>query len=147
MNNIFFSKGNKSVNLKNRSSVKWLINCLFEEEKVALKRIDYIFCSDMYLLKVNRKYLNHNTFTDVITFPLSDKNEPVTGEIYVSIDRVKENAKIYDVSYQNELLRVLIHGALHLCGYNDTTDFKKQEMRSKENFYLKKFNVSREAVN
>ena len=145
MNNIFFYKADKAVNLKNKSSVRSLINSLFAQERFALNRIDYIFCSDKYLLKINRKYLNHNTLTDVITFPLSCKDDPILGEIYVSIERIKENAKTYNVLYQNELLKVLIHGALHLCWYNDNTDYKKNQMRSKEDFYLNKFNVSREA--
>ena len=118
--------------------VKSLIEYLFKNEKTSLKRIDYIFCSDDFLLNINLEHLNHNTLTDIITFPLTNKNQPVEGEIYICVDRVKENAKIFKVPYQNELLRVLIHGALHLCGYKDKNKYQQDEMRKKENQYLKK---------
>ncbi|MEO8710843.1 MAG: rRNA maturation RNase YbeY [Parafilimonas sp.] len=145
MKKILFYSSDATVNLKNRSAVKLLIIFLFTEEMITLNGITYFFCSDEYLFEINRRYLNHNTYTDVITFPLSNPHEPIVGEIYISSERIKENAKNYKVSYQSELVRVLIHGALHLCGYNDDTALKKEQMRSKENFYLKKFKVSREA--
>lgn len=145
MNKIFFYASDKNVSLKNKTSVKKLIIFLFKQEKVYLNEICYVFCSDDYLLKLNQQYLKHNTLTDVITFPLSTNNQPVTGEIFLSIDRIKENSKKFKVLYQSELLRVIIHGALHLCGYMDDTYGTKKQMRAKENYYLKKFDVSREA--
>jgi len=85
--------------------------------------------------------------TDVITFPLSEVDAPVIAEIYISIDRIKENAKKFNTQYQTELLRVMIHGALHLCGYGDKKASEKSKMRKQENYYLEKFKVSREAYN
>jgi len=137
MSKTFFFSADKAINAKNRSSIKKLIVQLFQEEQVSLNRIDYIFCSDEYLLKINKRFLHHETYTDIITFPLSDYNKPVYGEVYMSVDRIKENANAFKVPYQEELLRVMIHGALHLCGYTDHNQKEKQNMRSKENHYLK----------
>ena len=147
MNKIFFYSADKVVDIKNRSLAKKLIADLFGKEKTDLDRINYIFCSDDYILNINQQYLNHNTLTDIITFPLSNPGEAIYGEIYLSVQRIKENAKTYGVAYQTELLRVLIHGALHLCGYIDKTKKDKLEMRAKEDFYLKAFNVTRETNN
>jgi len=144
MDKVFFLSADKVVNAKNRSLIKELIVQLFKKETTSLNRVNYIFCSDKYLLKINRQFLNHETYTDIITFPLSGEDDPVHGEIYMSVDRIKENAKAFKVSYQNELLRVIIHGALHLCGYKDHSKAEKHNMRSKENYYLNKFFVSRE---
>ena len=144
MDKVFFFSTDKAVNAKSRSSIKNLIVMLFKDEKTSLNRIDYVFCSDEYLLKINQQFLHHETYTDIITFPLSEDNEPIYGEVYMSVDRIKENAKAFKIPYQNELLRVMIHGALHLCGHTDHTKIEKQNMRSKENYYLNKFAVSRE---
>jgi rRNA maturation RNase YbeY len=146
MKKVYFLNADKPVNAKNRPSIKKLIIHLFGQEKVSLNRMDFIFCSEDYLLKINQQFLSHETYTDVITFPLSNPNEPVYGEVYMSVDRIKENAKAFKVPYQNELLRVMIHGALHLCGYTDNTDAEKQKMHSKEDHYLNKFIVSRETT-
>jgi rRNA maturation RNase YbeY len=137
MEKIFLHRADVKIDLKNRTTVKQLIANLFKKEQVDLNRINYIFCSDDYLLKINRQYLDHDMLTDIITFPLSPTGEPVIAEIYVSIERIKENAKAYEVSYQNELLRVMIHGALHLCGYKDKQQSEQLQMRSKEDHYLK----------
>jgi rRNA maturation RNase YbeY len=94
---------------------------------------------------MNQQYLKHSTLTDVITFPFSTKDEPVSAEIYISIERIRENAKTYGIQYQNELLRVMIHGALHLCGYDDKKKSLQLQMRAKEDYYLNQFKVSREA--
>ncbi len=145
MSKVFFHKADKSITVNFKPVVKQLIEDLFDKEKVILSKVDYIFCSDEYLLKINLNYLKHNYFTDIISFCFSKKNEPIVGEIYLSIDRIKENAKTYKVPYQTELLRVIIHGALHLCGYKDETEPLKKKMRFKEDFYLKMYDVSREA--
>lgn len=144
MSKIFFYNADVSLTMKNKRYLKSAIQNLFEIEKRRLNRLNYIFCSDNFLLEINKSYLNHNTLTDVISFHLSDKTQPLFGEIYISIDRIKENAKKYKAIYQQELLRVIIHGALHLCGYKDKSDNEKIKMRNRENFYLKKL-VSREA--
>ena len=145
MGKIFFFRADKANGIKDKNAFKEVLTFLFENEKVGLKRLNYIFCSDEYLLKINQQYLMHNTLTDVITFPFSEKGKPVTAEIYVSVDRIKENAKTYGIQYQNELLRVMIHGALHLCGYDDKRKPLKLKMQAKEDYYLNQFNVSREA--
>ena len=115
------------------------INQTIENEKCFTGNVTYIFCSDNYLLDVNRKYLNHDYFTDVITFDYV-KNGKISGDIFISIDRITENAKIFNVSRENELLRVMIHGVLHLIGYDDQTDEQEAEIRSKEDFYLNIYN-------
>ncbi|MFT4154157.1 rRNA maturation RNase YbeY [Parafilimonas sp.] len=145
MNKIYFYGADKAANIKNRARVKAVLLSLFRHEGANLARLNYIFCSDNYLLEINRQYLNHDTLTDVITFPFSKEGEPILGEIYLSVERIKENAKTFEAEYQNELLRVMIHGALHLCGYKDKTKIQKEQMRGKENLYLNQFNVSREA--
>ena len=115
------------------------INKTIETEKCFTGNVTYIFCSDNYLLDVNRKYLNHDYFTDVITFDYV-KNSKISGDIFISIDRITENAKIFNVSRENELLRVMIHGVLHLIGYDDLTDEQEAEIHSKEDFYLNIYN-------
>jgi probable rRNA maturation factor len=142
MNKVFIYSADKPVNLRNRQKVKQLIIFLFQNENVDLDRINYIFCSDEYLLPINKKYLNHSTLTDVITFSLSAIKEPVHGEVYLSVNRIAENAKSFRVTYQNELLRVMIHGALHLCGYTDKTNASTNEMRDKEDYYLKEISFT-----
>lgn len=113
--------------------VDWLTEVI-EEEGFELGRIDYIFCSDEFLLDINRTHLQHDDYTDIITFPLEEN--PVTGEIYISIDRVRENAISFQTSFEDELHRVMIHGVLHLCGYDDHEEEDIQEIRAKEEDYL-----------
>jgi rRNA maturation RNase YbeY len=105
--------------------------------------IHYIFCDDAYLLHLNQAHLKHNTYTDIITFPLSSKGEPVVAEIYISIDRVKENASKFQVPFLHELYRVIFHGALHLCGYKDKGKDEVELMRKKEDHYLQSYLVPR----
>jgi rRNA maturation RNase YbeY len=94
------------------------------------------------LLHINKEFLNHSTLTDVITFSLSEPSKPIQGEVYLSVDRIRENAKSFSVRYQNELLRVMIHGALHLCGYADKTKKAQTQMRAREDYYLKKISFT-----
>jgi rRNA maturation RNase YbeY len=125
--------------LNNKRNLKTFIKSIFEQEKIALERLNYIFCSDEELLKLNIEFLNHKTLTDIITFPLSEKNKPIISDIYISVERVKENASILNVPFITELHRVIFHGALHLCGYKDKTLSEKKLMRAKENFYLNQY--------
>lgn len=127
------------VNIVHRSLLKDCIATLFRREKTRLTELNYIFCSDAYLLNINQTYLQHDDYTDIITFELSDEPGKVKGEIYISIDRVKENAGTFKVSFQQELRRVVFHGALHLCGYKDKTNKDIQAMRAAENKYLSYF--------
>jgi len=112
---------------------KWLAFACFKEKK-SISFIEYIFCSDAYLLGINQKYLNHDYFTDIITFPLS--SDPIEANVFISVDRVKENAQLYKQGFQNELHRVMIHGILHLLGYGDKTKEEQKTMRQKEDEYL-----------
>ena len=134
----FFSE-DISFNLKDKTVLRnWLIKAA-HNEKHKVSELNYVFCSDAYLKKINKQFLNHNYFTDIITFPSSepgDKN--ISGDIFISIDRVKENAGIYEVNFKDELHRVMIHGLLHLCGYGDKSEAEIKKMRAKEDFYLKK---------
>jgi probable rRNA maturation factor len=121
------------VNLQNRKALKGFIPQLFKKEGKLFESINYIFCSDEYLLKVNNNFLQHDFYTDIITFDLSlSKTSPTIGEIYISVDRVKENAITHQTTFELELHRVIFHGALHLCGYKDKTKKDALLMRDKE---------------
>ncbi|GAB1451436.1 rRNA maturation RNase YbeY [Draconibacterium sp.] len=111
--------------------IKYLIN----KEIYRLGEVSIIFCSDKYLLDINVNYLNHNYYTDIITFNYVE-GDILSGDLFISVDRVKENAMEYDVIWPKELYRVIFHGLLHLVGYNDKTDEEVKIMREKEDFYL-----------
>ena len=121
--------------------VSWLSDVCREETKT-LGALSLIFCSDDYLLEMNKEYLDHDYYTDIITFDYSD--EEISGDLFISLDRVRDNAKQNSVLEMNELNRVVVHGVLHLIGYGDKTEEEKIEMRSLENQYLKI--VSRETM-
>jgi rRNA maturation RNase YbeY len=112
----------------------WIQETITNEDKV-VGEISYIFCSDEYLHKINLEHLQHDTLTDIITFNYCEE-DLISSDIFISVDRVKENAGLFKVSFENELSRVMIHGVLHLVGYDDKTDEDKVLMRSKEDFYL-----------
>lgn len=121
--------------LSNENAIsKWISDTITSED-YKQDTISYVFCSDNYLLDINVKYLNHNTLTDIITFDYN-VGKIISSDIFVSIDRVLENSKIFDVSFNDELHRVIIHGILHLCGYKDKTKEDKAIMRMKEDYYL-----------
>lgn len=129
----------RQFSLAQRTKLKTFIAKMFQSERVLVADVNYIFCSDDYLLAMNQQYLEHNYFTDIITFNLADKGEPVMGEIYISVDRVIDNARGLGVPFKEEILRVIFHGILHLCGYKDKTRQQVKEMRAKEDYYLKRF--------
>ncbi len=141
MNNIFFHYADVVLKYNKKKDLKHLIHQLFTFEKKIITRIDYVFCSDEYLYKLNQTYLNHHTLTDIISFDLSEDCNTIIGEIYISTERVKYNAAIHKVSFINELHRVVFHGALHLCGYHDKTTQQKKQMRQLEDKYLNMFHV------
>jgi probable rRNA maturation factor len=120
-----------------RNRLKNFIASLFKTEKCRLATIRYVFCTDDSLRQMNKQFLNHPDYTDILTFPLSDKNQPIEGEIYISIDRIKDNSLIFNTSFKSEFLRVVFHGALHLCGYNDHSSQEIKKMRERENHYLR----------
>ena len=131
---IFFHNENVSLSTDEELVGEW-INKSVNSLGFTVGELSFIFCSDEYLKKINFKYLNHDFFTDVITFDYS-KEKLLFGDIYISTDRVKENAKIYSSYFNEELFRVIIHGVLHLCGFNDKTEEEKNLIRSKENEFL-----------
>lgn len=136
---ISFINNDRVPTLKHKQQLKKFIEKLFIHEKTTLKSLSYIFCSDDYLLQVNKDFLKHNYYTDVITFNFNEPKNPVEGEVYISVDRVKENAKDLNTSFKKELHRVIFHAALHLCGYNDKKSRQVILMRKKEDEYLEKY--------
>jgi probable rRNA maturation factor len=118
---------------------KWISEVILSEKKKE-GEINYIFCDDEYLLEINQQYLDHDTLTDIISFDYSVGNE-LNGDIFVSVERVKENASDYNVTFQEEIQRVLVHGILHYCGYKDKTESDELLMRSKEEEKMKMFHV------
>jgi len=140
MGTILFKNNGISPFLKNKPFLKIFLASIFAEEKYDFELITYIFCSDEFLLKLNQQYLHHDTLTDIITFTLSESSLPIISEIYISVERVKENAKTLKVDFQIEILRVMMHGILHLCGYSDHTPNLKSKMRAREDYYLARLN-------
>lgn len=120
------------IKLTNKNKYKRWLKKIATNEGFMIENLNYIFCSDEYLYQINLKYLKHNTYTDIITFDQSDKPKRITGEIYISVDRVIENSKLLRVKFEKELNRVISHGLLHLCGYKDKSKSEKLNMRSKE---------------
>lgn len=136
LRSIFFFTEDISYVLKNKTSLrKWISQAILNEGK-ATGELNFILCSDEYLLSINREYLNHDTYTDIITFDNSENTGTISGDIFISIDRVNENALKFGVSPANELHRVMIHGVLHLLGYKDKRPEEKALMRQKEDQYL-----------
>jgi probable rRNA maturation factor len=126
------------VSLRKKKAVKEFIVDLFKSEGKDLVFINYVFCSDSYLLEINQSFLQHDYLTDIITFDLSE-GKGISSEVYISVDRVKENAGLHSVHYKMELLRVIFHGALHLCGYKDKKKSEITIIRQKEDYYLRLF--------
>ena len=133
-NKVFFHDECGFQLMHKEERVKWILKCVRMEEK-AVENLNFIFCSDAYLLEKNMEFLNHNTYTDVITFDYG-KAQQISGDVFVSVERVKENAENFKVHFEKELDRVLVHGVLHLLGYKDKSDEEKIQMREKEEFYL-----------
>jgi len=129
----------KPTTLGSRTKLKKFIENIFKREGKRLQAINFIFCSDEYLRAINKNYLKHDYYTDIVTFQLSKGGKPIEGEIYISIDRIAENALSFRESRKREVHRVIIHGALHLCGYKDRLKAEKKEMSEKEEFYLKSY--------
>ena len=133
----------KAATLTQRIKLKAFICSMFKSEKKKLSNLNIVFCSDSYLLEINHNFLHHNFFTDIITFdftPIAEK--AIEAEIYISVDRVKENAKIFKISTRKEFHRVIFHGVLHLCGYRDKSKLQKVKMTQMEELYLEKYYAS-----
>ena len=141
MNNpeIYFFTENISFTLRQKRKIKkWIIESIIQEKKNP-GDINLIFCNDKYLSNINKTYLKKDTLTDVIAFNYCNK-DLISGDIYISYERIKENAKKFNLSAENELIRVIIHGILHLIGYKDKIKKEKIKMKVKEDFYLNKYN-------
>ncbi len=136
----FYEQDVKSK-LKNKRKLASFLDTIVREHNNNVKKIDltYIFCNDEYLLQINKDFLNHDTFTDIVTFDMSAKPNELIGEMYISVERIADNAHEFSASYEEELHRVIFHGTLHLCGFKDKKTADKQEMRSQENICLQQY--------
>jgi len=135
---IQFFEEDISYKLKNKALVRQWIKDTIAAEGFKLRELTYVFCSDAYLLPMNQQYLDHDTYTDIITFDNSEVEGDITGDIFISVERIRENAAEFKISETDEMHRVIIHGALHLLGYTDKTIVTKQKMTQKEDEYLAK---------
>ena len=142
MGSVQFFYENTPFKLKQALKLKAWVKEAIQKEGFQLKSLSYVFCTDEDLLQRNIQFLNHKTLTDIITFDLSEEEGLIEGEIYISIDRVRENATKFSKTFEDELHRVLIHGVLHLAGYKDKKADQKAEMRKREDFYLRKRRLS-----
>ncbi len=137
MQKVFFHSGDAVFRFPGKTALKNFVGDIFKREKKPLASIHYIFCSDDYLLQINRDFLKHDFYTDIITFNLAEKGKAVEAEVFISVDRVKDNASSLGISQKEEFLRVIFHGALHLCGYKDKTKADIKTMRGGEDYYLR----------
>lgn len=135
---IYFHVTDCHYRIKDKRKIRAWIKEVVVSEKRSLGNLNIILGSDEYVLKINQTHLGHNYYTDVLTFDLSEESDEISGDIYISLNRIKENALEYKVQLHEELKRVIIHGVLHLIGFNDKTRKQKTEMRQKEDFYLSK---------
>ncbi len=140
MADIHFFKEDVRFNLLSQTRLRKWIGLAVRQNKFQLKELNFIFCSDHYLLNLNKKFLGHNFFTDIITFDNSEDRKSVAGDIFISYDRVKSNATEFKVPVKDELHRVMIHGVLHLLGYSDKTKKAQELMRKSEDEWLSKRN-------
>lgn len=133
---ISFNQADSMVTLANRVALKSFIEKRVKKEGFSIETLTYVFCSDKYLLKMNKDFLSHNYYTDIISFDLSETPGNLIGEVYISVDRVKDNAKTHGTSLKEELHRVIFHGALHFCGYKDKKPTDTKKMRQMEDLWL-----------
>jgi rRNA maturation RNase YbeY len=133
----FFSEG-IHFTLKNKTGIRKWLNIVIRAEQKIPWYINFIFCSDEYLLELNKTYLQHETLTDILTFPFQEDAYTISGDIYISIDRVRENAAEFQQNFDKELHRVMIHGVLHLLGYSDQGQKRKKIMTEREDYYLRR---------
>jgi rRNA maturation RNase YbeY len=124
---------------KQKGRLRAFLAELAGREGYGIDQLGFVFCSDAYLLKINRDYLSHDTYTDIVTFDLRDTPGAIRGEVYISLDRIRENARTYGQPVTRELHRVIFHGLLHLCGYKDKLKAQRETMRQKEDFYLRRY--------
>jgi len=121
--------------LKEKAKIRRWISQVVENECKTIGEISYVFCTDTYLLDINQQYLKHNTYTDIVTFDYTEEGK-INGDLFISVERVTENAQRFSVNFEHELKRVLVHGILHLCGYKDKSEEDEKVMRAREDYYL-----------
>lgn len=138
-NRVRFFYNNGGPYIRGSKLLKKFIEEMFRKEGRSLDEFNFVFCSDSFLLSINKKYLGHDYKTDIITFNFSENSKRIKGESYISIDRVRDNAQRLKISYRKEILRVIFHGVLHLCGYDDKTTKDSLIIREKEDFYLRSY--------
>jgi rRNA maturation RNase YbeY len=136
---IRFDNADAKVTLGNRTALKSFLTKQIKKEGLTIEGLQYVFCSDQYLLQINNDFLSHDYYTDIISFDLSESKGNLIGEIYISVDRVKDNAQTHKTSIKEELLRVIFHGALHFCGYKDKKPADSKLMRQMEDKWITSF--------
>ena len=136
-----FYDNNVRSGLKSKRKLSVFIDVIISKylKNIKTAELSVVFCTDAFLLEMNNNFLDHDTFTDIITFDLSESRNAVDGEIYISVERVKENAKLYHTTYQEELHRVIFHGVLHLCGFKDKKEKDRKIMRENEDYCLEHY--------
>jgi probable rRNA maturation factor len=136
---VYFFSHSLNIPLKDRKKFKSFADYILRQEGKRLNLINFIFCTDEELRKLNNDFLKHDYYTDILTFDLSESKKDVTADIFISVDRTRDNAKSFSVSFSRELHRVMIHGLLHLCGYKDKKSSDIKKIRARENWYLMKY--------
>jgi rRNA maturation RNase YbeY len=139
MRNVFFCNHDRNLKIKQIRKLKQFLPEFFSDHGKVYESVTFIFCSDEYLLEINKSFLKHDFYTDIITFDLGNLNTGIIGEIYISLDRVKENSSSLSIKYELELHRVIFHGLLHLCGLKDKTNNQIKAMRKAEELYLNRY--------
>lgn len=135
---LFFAEDTDYILKQKQKLREWMYATIKEEGFRRVGELNMVLCSDAYLLEINQQYLNHDTYTDIVTFDSSEQEDQISGDIFISVDRTRENAQKFSVSEADELHRVFIHGVLHLCGYLDKSKADKTLMTAKEDYYLSK---------
>jgi rRNA maturation RNase YbeY len=136
---IYFHSESINFKVKNPIKIKRWLKTVIKEEDFELSELNYVFCDDAYLHKINLEYLNHDTLTDIITFDNSEEEKSIESDIFISIERITDNAEDFKTTFEHEFRRVIVHGILHLCGYNDKTEQDQKFMRTKEEYYISLF--------
>ena len=142
MPSVSFHSELPSFSIKEKNRIKKWLHAVAVKHGGSINAIQYVFCDDAYLLGINKEYLNHDTLTDIVTFRYSEHPQPLESDIYISVERVKENAADFSASFENELRRVMVHGVLHLLGFKDKTAKDKELMRKEEDVCLEMFSLA-----
>lgn len=142
MPKISFFTEDLQYTLRHKTLIRNWLSETIKSEGYQLEELNFILCSDAYLLRINQDYLRHDDYTDVITFDNSDELKTIVGDIFISVERIRENAVMFKSTAIDELCRIMVHGTLHLLGYKDKTKADKKNMTAKEDYYLSRLNLS-----